>query len=149
MFRLEWLPFLRRYIWKNTGFSGLRSIRDTLEQYETCYEPLIIPSEKFSADKKPAAKEIPSSKPPTKIEPGLYYSVADYQAFYRSGELTPLAVAKAILPLIRRDETPPGAYSDAWFEHRIDLIYTAAKASTLRWKQGKPLGPLDGIPTGM
>jgi Asp-tRNA(Asn)/Glu-tRNA(Gln) amidotransferase A subunit family amidase len=55
---------------------------------------------------------------------------------YLTGELTPTAVAKALLPLIRRDTSPAGKYC-------------AAAASTLRYKQGKPIGPLDGVPTGI
>ncbi len=68
---------------------------------------------------------------------------------YLSGELTPIAVAHAILPLIRRDTSPPGVHSTAWFSSRVDLILAAAEASTLRYKLQKPLGPLDGVPTAV
>ena len=78
-----------------------------------------------------------------------YYSVADYHALYLSGELTPTAVAKAILPLIRRDVSLPVEYSVAWWDSRVDLILAAAKASTLRYKNNRPIGILDGIPTGI
>jgi Asp-tRNA(Asn)/Glu-tRNA(Gln) amidotransferase A subunit family amidase len=68
---------------------------------------------------------------------------------YLTGELTPTAVAKALLPLIRRDTSPAGKYSLGWHETRVDLVMGAAAASTLRYKQGKPIGPLDGVPTGI
>ena len=68
---------------------------------------------------------------------------------YLSGELTPTAVAHAILPLIRRDLSPPGIHSIAWFDSRVDLILAAAEASTLRYKEKRPLGPLDGVPTAV
>lgn len=58
-------------------------------------------------------------------------------------------MAKAILPLIRGDTTPPGEHSIAWFETRHDLVLAAAEASTLRWKEQRPLGPLDGVPTAI
>lgn len=148
---LESFPFLRRYIWKNTGFEGLRPIRHEFEHYETCFEPLIIPTKDFpsSASEREILEPTPSVSPPVRREPGKYYSVADYHALYRSGELTPIAVAKAILPLIRRDTTPPGTHSEGWFDTKVDLVLKAAEASTKRWKEGQPLGLLDGIPTGI
>lgn len=78
-----------------------------------------------------------------------YYSVADYHALYLSGDLTPTAVAKAILPLIRRDISPPGEHSIAWWDSRVDLVLAAAEASTLRYKDKRPIGILDGVPTGI
>jgi Asp-tRNA(Asn)/Glu-tRNA(Gln) amidotransferase A subunit family amidase len=86
----------------------------------------------------------PSAKPSA-----LYYSAADYRALYLKGELTPTAVAEAILPLIRRDLSPPGAHSIAFFDSRVDLVRAAAKASTLRYKGKRSLGPLDGVPTAI
>lgn len=78
-----------------------------------------------------------------------YYSVADYHALYLSGELTPTAVAKAILLLVRRDISPPGEHSIAWWDSRVDLILAAAQASTLRFRNKRPIGILDGVPTAI
>lgn len=78
-----------------------------------------------------------------------YYSVADYHRLYLSGEITPLAVAKALIPLIRRDVDNPSRYSTAWFETKVDLVMKAARESTRRYKEGKPLGPMDGVPTAV
>lgn len=75
----------------------------------------------------------------------MRYTVANYRSLYTSGELTPLAVVNAVLPLIRRDTSPPGEHSTAWINVRVDLVTKAAKESTLRYKEGRPLGPLDGI----
>lgn len=58
-------------------------------------------------------------------------------------------MVKAILPLIRRDNSPPGEHSIAWIDSRIDLILAAAEASTLRWKEKSPLSLLDGVPTAV
>jgi Asp-tRNA(Asn)/Glu-tRNA(Gln) amidotransferase A subunit family amidase len=60
--------------------------------------------------------------------------------------LTPLEVAETLLPLIRRDTTPPGKHSTAFLESYVDAVLAAAQASTERYKNGKPLGPLDGVP---
>lgn len=77
---------------------------------------------------------------------GRYHSAGDYHALYRSGELTPLAVVESLLPLIRRDIDPKSAHSVAFVDSQVDLVLEAAKASTDRFKQGIPLGVLDGVP---
>ena len=60
--------------------------------------------------------------------------------------MTPTAVVEALLPLIRRDTSPPGEHSVAFIDSKVDIIRAAAAASTERYKSGKPLGPMDGIP---
>jgi Asp-tRNA(Asn)/Glu-tRNA(Gln) amidotransferase A subunit family amidase len=86
---------------------------------------------------------------PRSTVPSKYYSIADYHSLYLSGELTPLAVAKAILPLVRRDTSPPGEHSMAWFDTKVDQVLKAAEESTRRYKEKRPLGPLDGVPTAV
>ena len=81
--------------------------------------------------------------------PGRFYSIADYHELYKSGEVTPLQVAEALLPLIRRDLQPPSKYAVAWTQSNVDEVLAAAKASTERWAAGKPLGILDGVPFGV
>jgi Asp-tRNA(Asn)/Glu-tRNA(Gln) amidotransferase A subunit family amidase len=77
---------------------------------------------------------------------GRYHSAADYHAMYLSGELTPLAVAELLLPLIRKDIDPKNVHSVAFVDSRVDLVMEAATASTERYKLGKSLGVLDGVP---
>ncbi|KAJ3495497.1 hypothetical protein NLG97_g3352 [Lecanicillium saksenae] len=76
-----------------------------------------------------------------------YYSIADYHEKYKSGQLTPLQVARTILSLVNK----PGSYDDAWADsHGMDhLVLEAAKASTERYAAGKPLGVMDGVPIGI
>lgn len=148
MTRLEWLGFVRATIWKNTGFANLRNIREHIEDYEPRFEPTVIPI----VDSSSSATEqtLPSnSETHSHGQPAKYYSVTSYHDLYTSGELTPLAVVQAILPLIRRDISPPGMHSTAWFDSNVDIIFAAAKASTLRYKEKRPLGPLDGVPTAV
>lgn len=73
------------------------------------------------------------------------YSIAEYRALYLSGQLTPLAVVNSILPLIRRDVSPPGIHSTPWIDLKVDLVLKAAEESTLRYKENRSLGALDGI----
>ena len=144
---------MRSIAWRNAGFADLRDIRRQLEDYEPRYDPTVIPaikpapSKKESEAKSPKEPSTPGPRP--QPLPSGYYSVADYHKLYLSGEITPIAVAKALLPLIRRDVENPSRYSTAWFESNVDLIMTAARGSTRRYREGKPLGPLDGVPTAV
>jgi Asp-tRNA(Asn)/Glu-tRNA(Gln) amidotransferase A subunit family amidase len=91
-----------------------------------------------------------TSKPtPTKFPDAGYYSVADYRALYLSGEVTPTDVARALIPLIRRDTSPPGQHSIAFFDTKVELVLRAAAESTQRYKEKRSLGPLDGVPTAV
>ncbi|RFU26548.1 hypothetical protein B7463_g9790, partial [Scytalidium lignicola] len=145
---LETFKFIRAYIWQNTGFSGLRPIRKYLESYEPRHDPTVIPLENPFVSNGDLPDSIPIESLP-RYNMAKYYSVADYRTMYLSGELTPLAVAKALLPLIRRDITPKGEHSIAWFDTKADQVLAAAKASTLRYQKNCPLGPLDGVPTAV
>lgn len=138
-------------IWHNSGFGNLRKIRKHLDDYEPRFDPTVIPIAD-SSDRISAEDTLHSNSGTSTTENPLekiYYSVADYHALYLSGELTPTAVVKAILPMIRRDVSPPGKHAIAWWDSRIDLIMAAAKASTLRFENKRPIGILDGVPTGI
>lgn len=78
-----------------------------------------------------------------------YYSVLDFHEAYKSGKLTPTAVVEALLPLVRRDVEAPTKHSTAFLETRNDLVRKAAEESTLRYREGRPLGVLDGVPVGV
>ena len=149
--RLEWLGFLRTLIWHNSGFGNLRKIRRHLDDYEPRYDPMVVPIADTSAHRSTGDASSPSPITPTLENQAKkkYYSVADYHSLYLSGELTPTVVVKAILPLIRRDTSPPGEHSIAWCDSQVDLILAAAEASTLRYKDKRPIGILDGVPTGV
>jgi amidase len=78
-----------------------------------------------------------------------YYTSADYHALYKSGDLTPLAVVEALMPLIRRDAQPAGKHSIAFLDSQVERVRAAAEASMKRYKDGNPLGPLDGVPVAV
>lgn len=72
-------------------------------------------------------------------------TVADYQAAYRAGTLTPLDVAARFLAQLdesERGDRPMRAFIDT---HRDDIL-AQAKASTERWKAGRPISAFDGVP---
>jgi Asp-tRNA(Asn)/Glu-tRNA(Gln) amidotransferase A subunit family amidase len=127
----------------------LRKIQLAIEDYEPQFEPFIVPLPEDVSDRQ-GIQLLASSKPkPSKFPGAGYYSVADYRALYLSGEVTPTDVARALIPLIRRDTTPPGQHSIAFFDTKIELVLRAAQESTERYKQKRSLGPLDGVPTAV
>lgn len=89
-------------------------------------------------------KELPS--PSLRASPNNYYTCADFHEFYKAGKITPSDVVEYLLPLIRRDVEPATPYSVAFIDSKADLIRAAAKASTERYRDGKPLSVLDGVP---
>ena len=159
IFRIEQSGVFRRYIWRNAGFASLRSIREHLHETEPRFDPTVIPFQNVSqepievsreeeGEKESEKKVLPHNpSPSTEVSTApVRYSVSHYRDLYLSGQLTPLAVAKIILPLIRRDTSPPGVHSTAWIDVKVELVMNAAEASTLRYKEKRSLGPLDGIP---
>jgi Amidase len=142
---MEWFGAIRYFVWHNAGFGRLRTIRAYIEEYEPRFDPTVIPLPSSDQGDAPTAERAAPKAGPV----SHYYSVADYHGFYISGELTPTAVAKALLPLIRRDTSPPGEHSVAWYDTKVDRVLRAAEASTQRYKEKRPLGPLDGVPTAV
>ena len=61
---------------------------------------------------------------------------------YRSGELSPVEVARAVLA--RLDHCEPQLHA-TWAVDR-DSTLAMARAAETRWRQGTALGPLDGVP---
>lgn len=130
----------------------MRPIRREIEDTEPRFDPTVFPlegtGEQFPGSLKSGAQDDATQVPPAPSG-SKRYSVADYRALYLSGELTPLAVVQSILPLIRRDTQPPGEHSVAWFDVKVNAVIKAAEASTLRYKENRSLGPLDGVPTAV
>ncbi|KAF9884663.1 hypothetical protein FE257_001356 [Aspergillus nanangensis] len=133
---------IQNYFWRNAGFNVIRDIPH-LHEYSARYDPTVIP---IAHNASVAPLPVPTHR---RTGPKGYYTSADYHALYKSGELTPLAVVETLLPLIRRDTSPPGKHSVAFLESNAAKVRAAAEASTQRYKEGKSLGPLDGIPVAV
>ncbi|KAM5344137.1 hypothetical protein ACJ41O_012674 [Fusarium nematophilum] len=152
-FLIEWIRLVRELVWHNAGFDSLRSIRPSLECYEARYDPTVIPiaatatSDDCSTLLSPPPSPTPAFSRPR--QPTGFYSVADYRNLYLSGQVTPTDVAKALLLLIRRDANNPGKHSAAWLDTRDELVLKAAEESTIRYRQNRSLGPLDGVPAAI
>lgn len=147
---MESFRFIRETVWHNAGFGNLRKIRGAIEDFEPLFEPIVVPREDPLASASTGEAQADSEpKPRARFPEAKHYSAADYRALYLSGELTTLDVAEALLPLIRRDITPRGPHSVAWFDTKVDMVLKAAKASTQRYREKRSLGPLDGVPTAV
>lgn len=169
---LEQVRPLREMIWSNAGFSSLRKLREKIEDYEPLHDPTVVPLDHrllFAANGNGAhingngnghvngfmpPQESPTSAdspPRTDSSPHTlsltsYYSTKTYRDLYLKGDLTPTDVAKAILPLIRRDIEPKGSHHLIFFDSKAELVLKAADESTQRYRENRSLGPLDGVP---
>ena len=50
------------------------------------------------------------------------------------------------MPLLRRDVEAPTHHSVAFLDTKVALVRKAVEESTARYRAGKPLSPLDGVP---
>ncbi|RDW90103.1 amidase [Aspergillus mulundensis] len=135
--------FVQSFFWRNAGFGVIREIPN-LDQWPARYDPTVIPVH-TGEQATPSAASLPAPEARRKGKAG-YYTAADYHALYKSGDVTPTAVVDSLLSVTRRDTKPPGKHSVAFLECAVEKVRAAAAASTQRYKDGKHLGPLDGVP---
>lgn len=169
---MEQMRPIREVVWTNAGFSSLRKLREEIETYEPLHDPTVVPLDHRllfpdsangeshvngngdGAGARPVSSTTSgsaqsSATPPKPLTLTSYYSASTYRSLYLAGELTPTDVAKAILPLIRRDLEPKGQHHLYFFDSKAELVLEAAEASTRRYREGRSLGPLDGVPCGI
>ncbi|KIW07122.1 uncharacterized protein PV09_01995 [Verruconis gallopava] len=146
---LPLMPGLPATFYKNAGFPSMQKV-EGLDKTDARYEPTVIPCRPETHSDTATLYVDPEtvSKLPRTAKP-VFYSILDYYEAYKSGKTTPTEVVEALLPIIRRDIKNPTEFSTAWFDLNIDLVKAAAAASTERWKQGKALGVLDGVPVSV
>ncbi len=72
-------------------------------------------------------------------------SATDLVAGYRSGDLSPVDATEAALAQIDAHDDAVNAFCLVDHDRALD----AARASEERWQAGEPLGPVDGVPTGV
>ncbi|KAF7555703.1 hypothetical protein G7Z17_g1991 [Cylindrodendrum hubeiense] len=147
-FIMEHSRFIRETAWKNAGFGSMKKIQDHIMEHEPRFEPTVIPMAMTPAQQQ-AAINSGLKGLPEQLKDRKFYSVSDYHAMYLSGDITPTEVALALVPLIRRDTSPPGKHAAAWMDTNIEMVLKAARESTLRYQEKRPIGVLDGVPTGI
>jgi len=140
------LPFLPQLLWSNANFASLRNCAE-LEGVDSRLDPTVIPIAQHGDEAPTSHTHITSlpRAPPTDGQP-RFYTIEDFHNAYKSGALTPSDVLESLLPLIRRDVAQRSPHATSFTETKIELVRQAVEASTRRWKAGKPLGILDGVP---
>jgi hypothetical protein len=139
------LPYL---LWSNAGFTSLRSLKE-IEQVDPRYDPTVTPIPQPGDEASTSYTSVSNLRSPPKDKHGRFYAIADFHNAYQTGRLTPTDVVESLLPLIRRDVASRSPHSTAFMDSKVELVRSAAAASTKRWKDGKPLGILDGVPFGV
>ena len=134
--------WIQSIFWKLNRFDRLK---DTpyLDEYEIRLDPSVWPKHN-SNELASASTDLPAGRP--RALNTNYYTSADYHELYKSGKTTPSDVVEQLLPLIRRETQPTGEHSVAFIDSKVDLVRAAARASTERYKAGKPMSELDGVP---
>jgi hypothetical protein len=134
--------YIQSIFWTLNRFDRLKDIPE-LREYEPRHDPAVVPVAEGEQEVLSVQAATPSAP---RSKDTAYYTSADYHELYKSGKLTPTDVAEYLLPLIQRESKAPGKYSIAFAQVRDDLVLDAAKASTERYRLGKPLSPFDGVP---
>lgn len=81
---------------------------------------------------------LPAASPPHAVD------AATFVSSYEAGATTPADVAERFLAAVAAD--PP---LRAFVATNADDLRTQARASTARYRDGRPLGPLDGVPVAI
>ena len=101
----------------------------------------ILPGPKEDLD----TRNIDSFTQQSKVElANGHYSIATYSNAYTKGTFTPTAVAKVILKLSSVPE-----HKAAFLEIQPWKVIAAAEESARRYREGRPLSPLDGVPVAV
>ncbi|KAF5845944.1 hypothetical protein GGP41_008429 [Bipolaris sorokiniana] len=143
------VPLVPGVLWSNAGFGTLRQCRQ-LDGVDARYDPTVIPLSQ--PDDEAPASYTDKSNLRTQLDhasSGRFYSIKDFHDGYSNGAFTPSDVIERLLPLIRRDVAQRSPCATAFMETKVDLVRQAAQASTQRYKEGEPLGILDGVPFGV
>lgn len=138
------LNFVSSFLWSNAGLKALRDLKE-LDGFDPRYDPTVIPitSHPETEFRLSALNRLTTRG--TQTFPNTPYGVIDYHSAYKTGELTPTAVAKALMQLI----LPSSRHSVAFFQIREARVLDAAEASTKRYQDGVYLSILDGVPVAV
>jgi Asp-tRNA(Asn)/Glu-tRNA(Gln) amidotransferase A subunit family amidase len=80
--------------------------------------------------------------------PEAIRTVLDFSAAYQEGRSTPELVAQAVLDACAASERLSPALRAIVAQDPADVL-AQARASASRWRDGRPLGPLDGVPVAI
>ncbi len=138
------LNLLASFLWSNAGFGILRQIKE-LDEYEARYDPTVIKLSHGSKVQPIEESVMGDSGTDDPKASNRHYSAAYYTSAYRAGRLTPTQVITGLLEQISAKKH----HSVAFLQIIPEKVLAAAEASTARYKSGKPLSPLDGVPVAV
>ncbi|KAK5121091.1 hypothetical protein LTR85_005575 [Meristemomyces frigidus] len=139
---------IQNYLWANAGFDRLRN-RPELKDIDPRYDPTVIKLAGGPFASGRGSLDSLLGEDWHRPSPGAYASILDYHEAYKSGKLTPTAVAEGLLPLVRRDVKNATKHAIAFLGSKVELILKAAHESTERYGNGTYLSPLDGVPVAV
>ena len=90
----------------------------------------------------------PAQPPEAVVADRPYETAADFVAAYRDGDLTPEDVAERLIAW-SSDSNASNPPLRAVIAQNADEVMLLARQSAERYREGKPLGPLDGVPVGV
>jgi hypothetical protein len=132
-------PLILGNLLKNGGIIKLR--QTVIDEQPTLLPLVALEPEPEPVEQQPVdAGSHPANFP--------FKTVADFAEAYTSGKTTPLEVAeKVIFSIVSSDQAQPPLR--AFIALYRDDVMAQAQASTERYKAGKPLSPLDGVPVAI
>ena len=131
-----------------TKASGLDLIMHLYIPEEPTYLPDVTrPSQDNSESNRNILRPLIDSRIPA-AEAFRFNTIADYIQAFRSGTCSPTDVAERALRFIEQanSATPP---LKGIVDSDASVVLAMAKASTERWRQGKPISFLDGVPVAV
>ncbi len=134
-------PLLIPKLMKDAGITALR-------EQKIDEPPTFYPYRSFKGSPAKGEIKLPEFAESAKPEGFKFASSADYVNAYREGKTTPVEVAERVIRAIEESNSadPP---LRAIIACRKDDVVRQAKESEARYKEGKPLGPFDGVPVGV
>jgi Asp-tRNA(Asn)/Glu-tRNA(Gln) amidotransferase A subunit family amidase len=132
-------PLFMGSLLKNGGVTRLREL--VLEE-----PPTLLPLVALEPEPEPVKQRPVDARPRPANFP--FKTIADFSEAYTSGKTTPLEVAeKVIFSIVSSDQSKPPLR--AFIALYREDVMAQAQASTDRYKAGKPLSFLDGVPVAV
>ena len=129
---------VRRQMFAQAGIDTLRRV--TLDE-----PPTFAPHHPFDATATAAPIDLAALASEGASKPAHFETVADFAAAYRAGRATPTQVAERVAAAVDESEQSDPALR-LFIARRQDDVLQQAAAASERFRQGAPLGPLDGVP---
>ncbi len=140
---------LSKTLLEGAGVLGLRQVPAD-EPLEAMHPFLHVRGEAPTEPWAPSADALADAARPERFAaPGhAFETAADFAAAYRDGRLTPIDVAERVLAATAATEAhaPP---LRIFIAQDAEDLRVQARASAQRWAEGRPLGPLDGVPVAV